>query len=230
MAELADGQGCGVLWPGAASLAHRGVLFLDHAPEFNREVLDALRGPAWTGTITPPRGSTDGFAGPLPARFILVTASAPCQCPVLRAAPGPCTCSPAARSRYAARLSGPLRDRVSLRAVITPPPPGQPGEPGEPAVAVAARVAAARERTALRLTGTPWRVNAEIPRDELLRRFMAEGGWEPIGRGIDLGMVTDFAAADVLRVAWTIADLNERPKPTRGDCAAALGLRIGEIR
>ena len=56
------------------------------------------------------------------------------------------------------------------------------------------------------------------------------GGWEPIERAISLGMVSDFAAADALRVAWTIGDLNERPKPTRGDCAAALGLRMGEMR
>ena len=56
------------------------------------------------------------------------------------------------------------------------------------------------------------------------------GGWEPIGRATGLGLVTEVAAADVLRVAWTIADLNERPRPTRGDCAAALGLRMGETR
>jgi magnesium chelatase family protein len=231
VADLAGGLESGVLRPGAASLAHRGVLFLDHAPEFDHEALDALRGPIETGSITPPRGSSDGFAGPLPARFILVTASAPCQCLALRAAPGPCTCSLAARGRYAGRLFGPLRDWVSLRAVMTPPPAGQPGEPGEATAVVAARVATARDRAALRLAGTPWRVNAEIPLDELLRRFMPDGGgWEPIGRAIDLGMVSDLAAADVLRVAWTIADLNERPGPTRGDCAAALGLRIGETR
>ena len=56
------------------------------------------------------------------------------------------------------------------------------------------------------------------------------GGWEPIERAISLGMVSDFAAADALRVAWTLADLNGRAIPTRGDCAAALGLRMGEIR
>ncbi|MGH3251352.1 MAG: hypothetical protein ACRDOI_34805 [Trebonia sp.] len=77
-------------------------------------------------------------------------------------------------------------------------------EPGE-AAAVAARVAAAQDRAALRLAATPWRANAEVPRDELLRRFMPEGGGrEPIGRAADLGMVSDLATADVLRVAWTI--------------------------
>ena len=231
VADLAGGWESGVLRPGAASLAHRGVLFLDQAPEFDRETLEVLRSPAETGTITPARSASHRYSGPLPARFILITASAPCQCLALRPDLGPCTCSPSARGRYAARLSGPLRDRVSLRAVMTPPQPGQAGEPGEATAVIAARVAAARERAALRLAGTPWRVNAEIPRDELLRRFMPDGGgWEPIERATSLGMVSDFAAADALRVAWTFADLNGRPKPTRGDCAAALGLRMGEMR
>ena len=92
-------------------------------------------------------------------------------------------------------------------------------------------VSAARERAALRLTGTPWQVSAEIPRDEPLRRFVPDGGgWEPIEHAADIGMVSDFAAADPLRVAWTFADLNGRERPTRGDCAAALGLRMGEMR
>jgi magnesium chelatase family protein len=233
VAELAGGAESGLFRPGAVSLAHRGVLFLDNAAEFAPEALGALREPAETGTITIPatRRATDGFAGRLPARFILITASAPCQCLALRPDPGPCACSPAARGRYAARLAGPLRDRVSLRAVMTPPQPGQAGEPGEATTVIAARVAVARERAALRLAGTPWRVNAEIPRDELLARFMPDGGgWEPIERATSLGLVSDFAAAEALRVAWTFADLNGRPRPTRGDCAAALGLRMGELR
>jgi magnesium chelatase family protein len=232
VADLAGGAECGLFRPGAMSLAHRGVLFLDQAPEFPADALGALREPAKMGMITIPatRRGTDGFAGRLPARFILITASAPCQCLALRPDLGLCTCSPSARGRYAARLSGALRDRVSLRAVMTPQP-GNVGEPGEATAVIAARVAAARERAALRLAGTPWMVNAEIPRDELLRRFMPDGGgWQPIERATSLGLVSDFAAADTLRVAWTIADLNGRPSPTRGDCAAALGLRMGETR
>ena len=229
VAGMAGGWEDGVLRPGAASLAHRGVLFLDRAPEFDPEVLAALRGPIETGTVTPARDGLNGFSGRLPARFILVTASAPCQCSEL--GPGACRCSPTACGRYASRLSSPLHDRVSLRAVMTPPSLGHAEEAGEATVVIAARVAAARDRAALRLAGTPWRVNAEIPRDELLRRFMPEGGgWEPMGRAIDLGVVSDFAASDVLRVAWTIADLNGRPRPTRGDCAEALSLRMGEMQ
>jgi magnesium chelatase family protein len=230
-ADLAGGWESGMLRPGAASLAHRGVLFLDQAPEFDHETLDVLRSPAETGTITPEKSASNGYRGQLPARFILITASAPCQCLALRPDPVPCTCTPSARGRYAVRLSGSLRDRVSLRAVMELPASGQGGEPGEASAVIGARVAAARERAAQRLAGAPWRVNAEVPRDELLRRFMpGDGGWEPIERATSLGMVSDFAAADALRVAWTLADLNGRARPTRGDCAAALGLRMGEMR
>ena len=71
-----------------------------------------------------------------------MTASAPCQCLALRPDPGQCACSPTARSRYAARLSGPLRDRISLRAVMTPPQPGHADEPGRPPPSSASRVSA----------------------------------------------------------------------------------------
>jgi magnesium chelatase family protein len=229
LADMAGGWEAGVLRPGAASLAHRGVLFLDRALDFDPGVLDVLRRPTRDGMITPPRCRVNGFRGQLPARFIVVTASVQCQCATLHS--GACTCSQAVRARYAGRLSGLLRDQVSLRAVMTPTSPGEASEPGEATAVIAARVAAARERTALRLAGTPWRVNAEVPQGELLRRFMPEdGGWEPIGRAAGLGLVTDSGAADVLRAAWTIADLNARPRPTRGDCAAALGLRIGDAQ
>ena len=108
---------------------------------------------------------------------------------------------------------------------------GHADEPGEATAVVTPRVAAALELAALRQAGTPWRVNAEVPRDELLRRFMPHGGGsEPIERATDIGLASDFAAADSLRVAWTFADLNGLSSPTRGDCTAALGLRMGETR
>ena len=67
--------------------------------------------------------------------------------------------------------------------------------------------------------------------DELLRRFMpVGGGWEPTERAIDMGLVSDFAAADSLRVAWTFTDVNGHSGPTLGGCTAALGLRMGEVR
>ena len=111
------GGGSGVIHPGAASLAHRGCLFLDEAPEFGRDVLDALRQPLESGQVVVARlGMTARF----PARFTLVLAANPCPCakgPGLRAA---CSCTPAARRRYLARLSGPLLDRVDVKVEFLP--------------------------------------------------------------------------------------------------------------
>src|SRR6202044_3757098 len=99
------GGGSGGIRPGAASLAHRGCLFLDEAPEFGREVLDALRQPLESGEVVVARS---GVTARFPARFTLLLAANPCPC-----ARGPgrqpgCDCTPAVRRRYLARLSGPL--------------------------------------------------------------------------------------------------------------------------
>jgi magnesium chelatase family protein len=228
-AEMTCGWESGLIKPGAASLAHRGVLYLDEAPHFDAEVLDALRRPAGAGTVSPSTGSRRA-PWRLPARFTLITASAPCQCLALRPEPVPCTCSPAERSRYAARLSGPLGDRISLRAVLAASPP-RDHEPGESVAAGAARVAAARKRAAARLAGTPWQVNAEVPAEELMSRFMPQASdFEPVRLAMDAGLLNAYAATDTLRVAWTLADLDGRPAPAYRDCAAALGLRTGESR
>src|SRR6202007_668020 len=98
------GGGSGILHPGAASLAHRGCLFLDEAPEFARDVLDALRQPLESGEVVLARS---GLTARFPARFPLVLAANPCPCAKGSAVRAACTCSPAARRRYLARLSGP---------------------------------------------------------------------------------------------------------------------------
>jgi magnesium chelatase family protein len=160
------GGGSGLIRPGAVSLAHRGVLFLDQAPEFHRDVLDALRQPLESGNVVIARASAQAM---FPARFILVIAASRCPCTATAAAAQEgtgCRCSPAARRRYFGRLSGPLLDRVSVKVPLQPV--SREGlligrQSGEPSVVVARRVAAARERSAVRLAGTPWRMNAEIP-------------------------------------------------------------------
>lgn len=90
---------------------------------------------------------------------------------------------------------------------------------------------AARERAALRLAGTPWGRSCEIPGGKLVRRFPPRpGGWDPIERAVELGQISGFTSADVLRVAWTLTDLDGRPRPGRDDCAAALAYRTGDSR
>jgi magnesium chelatase family protein len=93
---------------------------------------------------------------------------------------------------------------------------------------VAARVVAARERTAARLKDTPWRLNAEIPGSELRRAFPpSPGSLAPLERAMDLGQISARGVDRVIRVAWTLADLAGIARPTVSEISYALGLWLG---
>ncbi len=222
------GGGSGVIRPGAASLAHRGCLFLDEAPEFGRDVLDALRQPLESGYVVIARS---GVTARFPARFTLVLAANPCPCAKGAGPRAACECTPAARRRYLARLSGPLLDRVDVKVEFLPVSRGEllsDAAFAEPSAIVAARVAAARQRAAHRLRDTPWRLNAEIPGSEISRRFRpAQGALRPLERAMDLGQISARGVHRVLRVAWTLADLAALPRPTAEQTSHALGLWLG---
>ncbi len=134
--------------PGEISLAHGGVLFLDELPAFPRSALEALREPLETGQITISRAARQAH---YPARFQLVAAMNPCPCGWLGAfaATGKsCRCTPEAVARYQAKLSGPLLDRIDMQVEVPAVAPAElmAAADGEPSTAVAARVAAARQR------------------------------------------------------------------------------------
>src|ERR1700761_1328619 len=140
------GGGSGLIRPGAARLAHRGVLFLDEAPEFRRDVLDALRQPLEAGEVVIAR---QAMTARFPARFTLVLAANPCPC-ARAATPGgtACECSPATRRRYLGRLSGPLLDRVDVKITLEPVSRREmlyDRKHAETSAVVARRVAAARD-------------------------------------------------------------------------------------
>jgi magnesium chelatase family protein len=222
------GGGSGVIHPGAASLAHRGCLFLDEAPEFGRDVLDALRQPLESGEVMVARlGVTARF----PARFILVLAANPCPCAKGTGPRAACSCTAAARRRYLARLSGPLLDRVDVKVEFLPVGRAEllsDRHFAESSAAVAVRVEAARSRAAARLKDTPWRLNAEIPGSELRRSFPpGPGALVPLERAMDLGEISARGVHRVIRVSWTLADLAGVPRPTAGETNYALGLWLG---
>ena len=226
------GGGSGIIRPGAASLAHRGVLFLDEAPEFGRDVLDALRQPLEAGEVVIARSA---MCARFPARFTLVLAANPCPCAKAASAGGAgCACSPAARRRYLGRLSGPLLDRVDVKVRLQPVSRHEmlyDSKHAEASAIVAGRVTAARERAARRLAGTPWRLNAEIPGAELRRSFPPErGALRSLDRAMELGQVSARGADKIVRVAWSLADLAGKPRPGAGEVDLAISLWLGVTR
>jgi len=225
------GGGSGLIRPGSASLAHHGVLFLDEAPEFDRDVLDALRQPLEAGEIVVARS---GVTARFPAKFTLILAANPCPCAKAAGPAEGCSCSPALRRRYLGRLSGPLLDRVDLKIELEPVGRKEllnDRNLAESSRTVALRVMQARERAAHRLRGTPWRLNAEIPGSELRRAWPpAPGSLAVVERCLERGQISARGVVKVIRVAWTIADLAGQPRPTADECNTALGLWLGVRR
>lgn len=221
------GGGAGLARPGAASVAHRGVLFMDEAPEFSAGVLDALRQPLESGEVVIARS---GGTARYPARFQLVLAANPCPCGLSGSPGAECTCTSVARRRYLGRLSGPLLDRVDVSVPVNRLSRADLllAAAAEPSSAVAARVAEARSRAARRLRGSTWRTNAEVPGRLLRTRWrLAEGALDDVLRGLEHGWVTARGLDRVVRVAWSLADLAGRDRPTRDDVHLALALRTG---
>ncbi|MFD8304851.1 YifB family Mg chelatase-like AAA ATPase [Streptomyces sp. NPDC059690] len=225
------GGGQGVARPGAVSLSHRGVLFLDETPEFGSRALDALRQPLEAGHVVIARSA--GVVR-FPAKFLMVLAANPCPCGRFSRTDDFCECPPSAVRRYQARLSGPLLDRVDLRVEVdrvTRAELTQRGARGESTATVADRVRAARQRAAARLAGTPWRTNSEIPGRELRSRWhAASGAMDEAECNLERGVLTARGLDRVLRVAWTVADLVGHDRPDATDVALALQLRTGVPR
>ncbi|MCI9887225.1 ATP-binding protein [Micrococcales bacterium 31B] len=221
------GGGNGIPQPGAASRAHRGVLFLDEAPEFARTVLDGLRQPLENGQLTLHRAA--GIAE-YPARFQLVMAANPCPCGLASATDSLCTCSSLDQRRYASKISGPILDRIDVRITVAKVAASEirSGEVGESTAVIAARVRDARARQARRLAGTPWTTNAEVP-GRFLRHDLRlpSASLIDIDRGIETGRLSLRGYDRVLRVAWSLADLDGTEQPTRQHVSQALTLREG---
>jgi magnesium chelatase family protein len=189
--------------PGEISLAHHGVLFMDELPEFDRDVLEALREPIESGRVSIARAARQAQ---FPARFQLIGAMNPCPCGHCGDRSGRCRCTPERIARYRGRISGPLADRIDIKLEVPAPREAEllAAAAGEPSAAIRSRVEAARGVQMARqgmancLLGT-----REIDRycetdregDQLLRHALARM------------LLSARAYHRVLRVARSIADL-----------------------
>ncbi|HVK45880.1 MAG TPA: YifB family Mg chelatase-like AAA ATPase [Micropruina sp.] len=223
------GGGARMAMPGSISRAHRGVLFLDEAPEFPPRTLEALRVPLESGRVVLGRAMVHAV---YPASFQLVLAANPCPCGNAGTRGGECRCAPMAVRRYAERISGPILDRVDIHQHLTPMSRTYlkaAQTSGEESAVVAARVAEARGRQLHRLSPNGWRTNGEVP-GPALRRLL------PLPRGIDLldeavsrGRLSARGVDKVIRLSWTIADLAGLDRPNRDQLHIALAMRRGEL-
>jgi len=208
--------------PGEISLAHNGVLFLDELPEFERRVLEALREPLETGSVTVSRAARQAE---FPARFQLVAAMTPCPCGHLGDDSGRCRCALAKVQRYRSRVSGPLLDRIDLQVEVPRPPArviAGPGRELQSSAEVATRVVRARAHQLSRQGCLNARLeNAQVDRfcdpgrrgRELLERAMRTLGFSARGY------------YRILRIARTIADLRSADGITLECLSEALSLR-----
>ncbi|UQU66255.1 YifB family Mg chelatase-like AAA ATPase [Couchioplanes caeruleus] len=223
------GGGSGLARPGAISLAHRGVLFLDEAPEFANATLQALRQPLESGRIVlaRARGNTE-----YPAQVQVVMAANPCPC-ANPAGDQYCQCTALVRRRYIGKLSGPLLDRIDIQIKLEPIRAAQlmtATAPAESSAAVARRVADARAAAAARWAPEGWRVNAEVPGPYLRRPpwRLAPKATAALRQGLDRGSLSARGFDRILRLAWSIADLDGRDRPAGSDVDEAAQLRMGE--
>lgn len=228
------GGGSGIIRPGAVSLASGGVLFLDEATEFQRTVLDSMRQSLESGTHKVHRGA--GIAE-FPARYQLVLAANPCPCGNADSPGATCTCTARVRNAYMDRLSGPLLDRIDLQLRVERVSAARrrvaedlraSGQSNAMTTARArALVTAAREAAAHRLKPTPWRTNAEVRGTWLHRAPMKlpKSALVDLENAYDKGVFTMRGRDRVLRVAWSIADLEGASSPTRAHVREALYYR-----
>lgn len=219
------GGGARLARPGAVTRAHRGVLFLDEAPEFQRPALDALRQPLETGHVTLHRA-----AGSVtyPARFQLIMAANPCPCGMSMGHGRGCTCTVLQRRSYVGRLSGPLLDRIDLQVQVERPRSAAMAldESAESSVRVLDRVVAARAAQRERLGEWGVATNGELPLRLLTGALRLEpSSTRALDRSLDRALLSLRGYVRVLRLAWTIADLSGSTRPGADEVDAAMQLR-----
>jgi len=192
------------LSPGEVTRADHGILFLDELPEFDRDVLEALRQPLEDGMVAIARA---GRSTAFPARFQFIAAMNPCPCGFAGAPGRTCTCPLSVPDRYQQRISGPLRDRIDLTISMPRVPPAAlvAATPSEGSAPVARRIAEARAVAVARQGG---RLNGRLAGDDLraVVHLSPEARRQTVALA-ELELASGRGTERLLRVARTIADL-----------------------
>lgn len=209
------------LRPGEVSLAHHGVLFLDELPEFRRETLEVMRQPMEDGMVTIARAArTVTF----PARFTLAAALNPCPCGYFNDGRRECICSQVQISRYLAKISGPLLDRIDLQVEVAALTPEEIAsvEPGEASSSIRERVESARQIQRERFR----KCNAEMSSRQM-RKYceLDQGSRRLLISAIERLGLSARAHDRILKVARTIADLAGTERIEAGHLAEAVQYR-----
>ncbi|MFA7253956.1 MAG: YifB family Mg chelatase-like AAA ATPase [Patescibacteria group bacterium] len=214
--------------PGEISLSHRGILFLDEFPEFPRSVLESLRQPLEDGIVTVSR-ATGSLT--FPAKFLLVAAQNPCPCGFLSDPEKHCTCTPTQIIRYQKKVSGPILDRIDIHIEV---PRVKYAKLSEESVAEASesvrrRIEQARELQRKRFEGTGIKTNAEMSSREIKAYCkLEEAGEKIIGQAVESMKLSARVYHRLLKLARTIADLENSEQITAGNIAEALQYRPKE--
>lgn len=217
------GGGSGNPAPGAVSLAHHGVLFLDEVSEIPASILDSLRTPLEEGQVRLVRKQREYL---FPARFQLVLAANPCPCGADK--PSECRCPARVRQNYLNNLSGPVRDRIDLFVTMTTDGASLRARRPEPSSIIADRVSEARERARVRWLHAGWAccTNAAMNPHILRRQYPAEESAMALLEAHLLdGSLSQRGVDRTLKVAWTLCDLRAGSRPCLDDVARALDLR-----
>ncbi len=210
--------------PGEITLAHRGVLFLDEFPEFPRHALEHLRQPLEEGRVTVSRAAGSVV---FPARFMLVAAMNPCPCGYAFDQERRCVCTPFVKERYRQKISGPLLDRIDLIVEVPRLPLSAFSDTArEDSLLVCQRVSRARRVAQERYKTLSLATNAELGASTL-KQFcvLAPGDLAFFQKSAEALRLSARAYTRILKVARTIADLNEKPAIERGHLMEALQFR-----
>src|SRR3989338_247386 len=214
--------------PGEISLAHRGVLFLDEFPEYPRSVIESLRQPLEDGIVTITRAvGTATF----PARFILIAASNPCPCGYLGHDKKPCYCSMQQIMKYKKRVSGPILDRIDIHIDVPPVKKDDLSsvQDAETSLSIRQRVDAARSRQTQRFIHSLIKTNAEMTTHHTKKHCLIHNDAEQLlKQAFSKLSLSARSYFKIVKLAQTIADLDEKEEITTTHISEAIQYRVKE--